>query len=91
MPAEVGRERPPHPCGCSRPSAPPAKVAGPFFGAPPASNGQTNPSNSCYQGTLRETAIGRTTMTMHDFEAKHWIIAAVIIVVAVGAFAYSWS
>jgi hypothetical protein len=30
-------------------------------------------------------------MTMHDFEAKHWIIAAVIILVAVGAFAYSWS
>jgi hypothetical protein len=30
-------------------------------------------------------------MTMHDFEAKHWIIAAMIILLAVGAFAYSWS
>jgi hypothetical protein len=30
-------------------------------------------------------------MTMHDFEAKHWIIAAVIILVAAGAFVYSWS
>jgi len=28
---------------------------------------------------------------MHDFEAKHRIIAAVIILLAVGAFAYSWS
>jgi len=30
-------------------------------------------------------------MTMHDFEAKHWVIAAAIIIIAVGAFAYSWS
>jgi hypothetical protein len=30
-------------------------------------------------------------MTMHDFEAKHWVIAAVIILLAEGAFAYSWS
>jgi hypothetical protein len=30
-------------------------------------------------------------MTMHDFEMKHWIIAAVIIIVAMGAFVYSWS
>jgi hypothetical protein len=30
-------------------------------------------------------------MTMHDFEAKHWVIAVVIILLAVGAFAYSWS
>jgi hypothetical protein len=30
-------------------------------------------------------------MTMHDFEARHWTIAAVIIALAVGAFAYSWS
>ena len=34
---------------------------------------------------------GRPTMTMHDFEAKHWVIAAVIVLLAVGAFAYSWS
>jgi cbb3-type cytochrome oxidase subunit 3 len=30
-------------------------------------------------------------MTMHDFEAKHWIIAMIIVLIAVGAFAYSWS
>jgi hypothetical protein len=30
-------------------------------------------------------------MTMHDFEAKHWIIAALIVLIAVGAFVYSWS
>jgi hypothetical protein len=30
-------------------------------------------------------------MTMHDFEMKHWIIAAAIIIVAMGTFVYSWS
>ena len=30
-------------------------------------------------------------MTMHDFTAKHYIIAAIIILVAVGAFSLSWS
>ncbi len=30
-------------------------------------------------------------MTMHDFTAKHWITAAVIILVAVGAFLFSWT
>jgi hypothetical protein len=30
-------------------------------------------------------------MTMHDFTAKHWIVASIIILVAVGAFALSWS
>ena len=38
-----------------------------------------------------EERIKGAPMTMHDFEARHWIIAAVIIVLAVGAFAYSWS
>lgn len=30
-------------------------------------------------------------MTMHQFEAKHYIAAAVIILLAMGAFVYSWS
>lgn len=30
-------------------------------------------------------------MTMHDFTAKHYIIAAIIILAAVGAFSLSWS
>lgn len=30
-------------------------------------------------------------MTMHDFTAKHYIVAAIIILVAVGAFSLSWS
>lgn len=30
-------------------------------------------------------------MTMHDFTAKHWIAAAVILIVAVGAFLFSWT
>jgi hypothetical protein len=30
-------------------------------------------------------------MTMHDFEAEHWIIAAATVLLAVGAFACSWS
>ncbi len=30
-------------------------------------------------------------LTMHDWEAKHYVLAAVIILLAVGMFAYSWS
>lgn len=30
-------------------------------------------------------------MTMHDFTAKHYIVATIIILAAVGAFALSWS
>jgi hypothetical protein len=30
-------------------------------------------------------------MTIHDFSARHWIIASIIILAAVGAFALSWS
>ena len=30
-------------------------------------------------------------LTLHDWEAKHYVIAAVIILIAVGMFAYSWS
>ncbi len=29
--------------------------------------------------------------TLHSWEAKHYVLAAVIILVAVGAFVYSWS
>jgi hypothetical protein len=42
----------------------------------------------CYQMASGNQA---HNMTMHDFEAKHWFIAALIILLAVGAFAYSWS
>jgi hypothetical protein len=30
-------------------------------------------------------------MTMHDFTARHWIVASIIILIAVGAFSLSWS
>ena len=30
-------------------------------------------------------------LTMHDWEAKHYVLAAVIILVVMGMFAYSWS
>lgn len=30
-------------------------------------------------------------LTLHEWEAKHYVIAAVIIVVVMGLFAYSWS
>ena len=30
-------------------------------------------------------------LTMHDWEAKHYVLAAVIILVVMGLFAYSWS
>ena len=30
-------------------------------------------------------------LTMHEWEAKHYVLAAVIILVVMGMFAYSWS
>lgn len=30
-------------------------------------------------------------LTLHEWEAKHYVIAAVIILVVMGMFAYSWS
>jgi|RhiMetdeSRZDD1v2_1073273.scaffolds.fasta_scaffold1008284_2 hypothetical protein len=30
-------------------------------------------------------------MIMHEWTAKHWIIASLIIIVAVGSFILSWS
>jgi hypothetical protein len=30
-------------------------------------------------------------MTMHDWTAKHWIIASLVILAGVGAFILSWS
>ncbi len=30
-------------------------------------------------------------LTLHEWEAKHYVLAAVIIVVVMGLFAYSWS
>jgi hypothetical protein len=30
-------------------------------------------------------------LTMHDWEAKHYVVVAVIILVVMGMFAYSWS
>jgi hypothetical protein len=30
-------------------------------------------------------------LTMHDWEAKHYVLAAVIILVVMGMFAYSWA
>ena len=30
-------------------------------------------------------------LTLHDWEAKHYVIAAVIVIVVMGLFAYSWS
>ena len=33
----------------------------------------------------------KSLLTMHDWEAKHYVLAAVIILVVMGMFAYSWS
>ena len=30
-------------------------------------------------------------MTMHDFTARHWIAAILILLLAVGAFLFSWT
>jgi hypothetical protein len=33
----------------------------------------------------------RPLLTLHEWEAKHYVIAAVIILVVMGMLAYSWS
>jgi hypothetical protein len=33
----------------------------------------------------------KSVLTMHDWEAKHYVIAAILILVVMGMFAYSWS
>jgi hypothetical protein len=33
----------------------------------------------------------KSFLTLHDWEAKHYVIAAAIILVVMGLFAYSWS
>jgi len=30
-------------------------------------------------------------LTLHDWEARHYVLAAVIVIVVMGLFAYSWS
>jgi hypothetical protein len=39
----------------------------------------------------RPPAKTKRILTMHDWEAKHYILAGLIILLAVGMFAYSWS
>jgi hypothetical protein len=39
----------------------------------------------------RPFKIRKPVMTMHGLTAKHYVLAAVIILIAMGMFAYSWS
>jgi hypothetical protein len=39
----------------------------------------------------RPAKSNKPLLTMHDWEAKHYVVAAVIILVVMGMFAYSWS
>jgi hypothetical protein len=39
----------------------------------------------------RRSTTRRPVLTMHGWTAKHYIISAVIILVVMGMFAYSWS
>jgi hypothetical protein len=39
----------------------------------------------------RPTDTRKPLLTLHDWEAKHYVIAAVVILVVMGMFAYSWS
>jgi hypothetical protein len=43
-----------------------------------------------FMASRRRTA-RRPVLTMHGWTAKHYIISAVIILVVMGMFAYSWS
>jgi hypothetical protein len=39
----------------------------------------------------RPTNPRKPILTMHDWEAKHYVLAVVLILVVMGMFAYSWS
>jgi hypothetical protein len=39
----------------------------------------------------RPAKSNKPLLTMHDWEAKHYVLATVIIIVVMGLFAYSWS
>ena len=39
----------------------------------------------------RPAKSNKPPFTMHEWEAKHYVLAAVIILVVMGLFAYSWS
>jgi hypothetical protein len=39
----------------------------------------------------RPTKNTKPLLTMHDWEAKHYVLATVIILVVMGLFAYSWA
>ena len=41
--------------------------------------------------SARPAKSSKPLLTMHDWEAKHYVLAAVIILVVMGLFAYSWS
>jgi hypothetical protein len=40
---------------------------------------------------LRRSKTRKIPLTMHDWEARHYVLAAIIVLLAVGMFAYSWS
>ena len=42
-------------------------------------------------GMAQRRPLHQRVLTLHDWEAKHYVIAAVIILVVMGMFAYSWS
>ena len=43
------------------------------------------------RGMAPKRQLPQRILTLHDWEAKHYIAAAVIILVVMGLFAYSWS
>jgi hypothetical protein len=43
------------------------------------------------RGMAQKRPLPQRVFTMHEWEAKHYVIAAVIILVVMGMFAYSWS
>ena len=43
------------------------------------------------RGMAEKRPLHQRVLTLHEWEAKHYVIAAVIILLAMGMFAYSWS
>ena len=43
------------------------------------------------RGMAEKRPLHQRVLTLHDWEAKHYVAAAIIIIVVMGLFAYSWS
>ena len=66
-------------------------LPGPTFGRPEVSPAAFFRARREIMSSRRPSKSRLPALTMHEWEAKHYVLAAVIILVVMGLFAYSWS